>query len=140
MLSKISIFYISVPVQHRARKRQINSRWREASHAFVLRCGEELGEHNRYCVKCGYKGKGPTQSPPDNIKRNKTLDDFIQEKRKERHGFFKKQKKIRNSTGTATCPRTSKVCLRVMTNEIYFQKGPAEYLSRLGNNILQKTF
>ena len=75
---------------------------------FCPSCGEELGVHDRYCVKCGSKRKAPTQSPPDNIKRTKTLNDFIQEKGKERHGFFK-QKKVRNSSGTATCPRTSKV-------------------------------
>ena len=46
-------------------------------------CGEELGEHDRYYAKCGFKRKTPTQSPPKNIKRAKTLDDFIQEKGKE---------------------------------------------------------
>ena len=66
---------------------------------FCPSCGEELGEHNRYCVKCGSKRKAPTQSPPENIKRTRTLDNFIQEKGKERHGFLK-QKKIRNSNGT----------------------------------------
>ena len=30
--------------------------------------------------------------------------------------------------------------LRVMTKEIYFQKEAVKYLSRLGNNILQKKF
>ena len=75
---------------------------------FFPSCGEELGVHDRYCVKYGSKRKAPTQSPPDNIKRTKTLNDFIQEKGKERHGLFK-QKKVRNSSGTATCPRTSKV-------------------------------
>ena len=45
----------------------------------------------RYCVKCGSKRKVPTQSPPENIKRTKTLDDFIQEKGKERHDLSKKR-------------------------------------------------
>ena len=44
-------------------------------------------------VKCGSRRKAPTQSPPDDLKRTKTLDDFIPEKGKERHGFLK-QKKI----------------------------------------------
>ena len=70
--------------------------------------GEELGVRDRYCVKYGSKRKAPTQPPLDNIKRTRTLNDFIQEKGKKRHGFFK-QKKVRNSSGTATCPRTSKV-------------------------------
>ena len=71
-------------------------------------CGEELGVNDRYCVKCGFKRKAPTQSPPDNIKRTKTLNDFIQEKEKGKNSFFN-QKKIRNSSGTTTCPRASKV-------------------------------
>ena len=54
------------------------------------------------------KEQESAQSSPDNTKRTKTLNDFVQEKRKERHGFFK-EKKIRNSSGTATCPRKSKV-------------------------------
>ena len=54
--------------------------------------GEELGEHDRYYVKYGFKRKVPPQSPPDNIKRTKTLDDFIKEKGKERYGFFRKKK------------------------------------------------
>ena len=64
---------------------------------FCPSCREELGEHNRYGVKCGSKRKAPAQSPCDNIERIKTFNDFIQEKGKERHGFFK-QKKIRNSS------------------------------------------
>ena len=50
--------------------------------------------------------KAPTQSPPENIKRTKFL--MTLSKKKERHGFFK-QKKIRNSSGTTACPRSSKV-------------------------------
>ena len=73
---------------------------------FCPSCGEELGEHDRYCVKCGSKMKAPTQSPPENIKRTKFL--MTLSKKKERHGFFK-QKKIRNSSGTTACPRSSKV-------------------------------
>ena len=72
---------------------------------FCPSCGEELGEHDRYCVKCGSKMKAPTQSPPENIKRTKFL--MTLSKKKERHGFFK-QKKIRNSSGTTACPRSSK--------------------------------
>ena len=117
---------------------------------FYPSCGEELGEHDRYCVKCGSKMKAPTQSPPENIKRTKFL--MTLSKKKERHGFFK-QKKIRNSSGTTACPRSSKVRespnirSEVLINvglfdsndeETYFQK--AEYLSRFGNNILQKSF
>ena len=44
-------------------------------------------------VKCGSRRKAPTQSPPDDLKGTKTLDDFIPEKGKERHGYLK-QKKI----------------------------------------------
>ena len=89
-------------------------------------CGEELGEHNRYCIRSGSQRKTPRQSQPDNIKRTKTHDDFIQEKGKERHGFLK-QKKIQNSSGTATCTRTSKVkaspniCSEVLINVGLFE-------------------
>ena len=55
-------------------------------------------------VKCGSRRKAPTQSPPDDLKRTKTLDDFIHEKGKERHGFLK-QKKIQNCSDTATCTK-----------------------------------
>ena len=51
--------------------------------------GEEMGEHDRHCIKWESKRKAATQSLPENIKKTKTLDDFIQEKGKERHGFFK---------------------------------------------------
>ena len=54
------------------------------------------------------KRKVPTKSSPDSIKRTKTIDYFIQKKGKERQGFFQ-QKKISNSSSTATCPKTSKV-------------------------------
>ena len=59
---------------------------------FCPSCEEEHGEHDRYCVKCGSKRKTTTQSPPENIKRTKTLDNFIQEKGKEIHGLFKQKK------------------------------------------------
>ena len=75
---------------------------------FCPSCGGELGEKDRYCVKCGSNRKVPTKTPPENIKRTKTLDDFIQGKRKDRHGFLK-QRKIPNSSGNATCPRKSKI-------------------------------
>ena len=77
-------------------------------HVTSFSCREKLGEHDRFCVKCDSKRKAPTQSPPGNIKRTKTLDDFIKQKGKERHGF-PKQKEIRYSSGIAACPRISKV-------------------------------
>ena len=61
---------------------------------FCPSCGEDLGEHDRYCIKCDSKRKVPAQSPPGNIKRTKTLYDFIKGKQKERHAFFK-QKRFR---------------------------------------------
>ena len=57
---------------------------------FCPSCEEELGVHDRYCIKCGFKMKAPTQSPPDNIKRTNTLNDFIQEK--ENMAFLSKKR------------------------------------------------
>ena len=94
-------------MQHRS-KRRSQFKIEGSVSRFCPSCGDALGEQNRYCVKCDSKRKAPTESPPENIKRTTTLDDFIQEKGKERHGFFK-QKKVRNSSGSATCPRSSKV-------------------------------
>ena len=104
-------------------------------------CGEELGEHNRYSIKFGSQRKTPRQSQLDNIKRTKTPDDFIQEKRKERHGFLK-QKKIQNSSGTATCTRTSKVkaspniCSEVLINLGLFESNDeADIFPKRGSRI-----
>ena len=59
---------------------------------FCPSCGDALGEQNRYCVKCDSKRKAPTESPPENIKRTTTLDDFIQEKGKKDMAFLSKKR------------------------------------------------
>ena len=117
---------------------------------FCPSCGEELGEHDRYCVKCGSKMKAPTQSRPENIKRTKLL--MTLSKKKERHGFFK-QKKIRNSSDTTACPWPSKVrASRNIRSEVLINVGLFESNDeghifpkrgrripiKVGNNILNK--
>ena len=58
---------------------------------FCPSCGEDLGEHDRYCIKCDSKRKVPAQSPPGNIKRTKTLYDFIKENKKKDMPFLNKK-------------------------------------------------
>ena len=69
MLAKISIFYISVHLQHREKRRQFKIE--ESVSRFFPLCGEELGEHDGCRVKCDSKRKAPIQSPFENIKRLK---------------------------------------------------------------------
>ena len=71
MLAKISIFYISVHLQHREKRRQFKIE--ESVLRFFPLCGEELGEHDGCRVKCDSKRKAPIQSPFGNIKRTKTI-------------------------------------------------------------------
>ena len=58
-------------------------------HFFNPLCEKELGEHDRYWVKCGPKRKKSLQSPSDYNQRTKTRDNFIKEKGKEAHNVFK---------------------------------------------------
>ena len=63
--------------------------------------------NDRYCIKCGNKRKLDNQEiATESVKRSRTesLDQFIQEKGKERRGFFKPKFKFNSRTSSNAPP------------------------------------
>ena len=74
---------------------------------FCSTCGEKLIGNDRYCIKCANKRKLDNQEiATESVKksRTKSLGQFIQEKGKERHGFFKPKFRFNSRTSSNTPP------------------------------------
>ena len=78
-------------MQHRARKRQVNSRWREACHAFALHVGKNLENTIDTAPNVALKGR-PLHNPRLTIlKRLKLLMILFNKKEKKDLAFLSKE-------------------------------------------------
>ena len=93
MFSQISFFYISVYEQHRARKRQVNSRWREACHAFALHVGKNLENIIDTASNVDLKGR-PLHNPHVTILKGLKLLMILFKKKEKKDMAFSSKKRF----------------------------------------------